>query len=102
ESPRLSDKNLAIAREVAAIAAELGTTSPRVALAWIRAKVPTSIPIIGARSVDQLRDNLGATSITLSAEHLTRLDSVSAIERGFPHDFLASENIQRLMGLTDF
>lgn len=102
ESPRLSERNLAIAREVAAIAAELGTTSPRVALAWIRAKVPTSIPIIGARSVDQLRDNLGATSITLSAEHLTRLDTVSAIERGFPHDFLASENIQRLMGLTDF
>jgi hypothetical protein len=52
------------------------------------------VPLLGARKVDQLRDNLGALEVSLSAEQTARLDAVSAIERGFPHDFLGKEEIR--------
>ena len=50
---------------------------------------PNVIPIIGARTTAQLQDSLQSTGLTLSSDHLTRLHNVSAIEKGFPHDFLA-------------
>ena len=45
------------------------------------------IPIIGARSLAQAEKNLGALELQLSGEELARLDTVSRIELGFPHDF---------------
>jgi hypothetical protein len=53
---------------------------------WSGANV---IPVIGARTAAQLEDNLGATEVTLSPEHLERLEALSKIELGFPNDFLA-------------
>jgi hypothetical protein len=43
------------------------------------------IPILGARRVDQLRDNLGCLEVTLDEEQLRRLDAVSAVDLGYPH-----------------
>jgi len=97
ESLRLSASNLAIATEVAAVAAELGCTSPQVALAWIRQQQPGAIPILGVRSVAQLHDNLQCLSVVLSATHMERLNAASAIVLGFPHDMLAAENIQNML-----
>ncbi|HLO03614.1 MAG TPA: aldo/keto reductase [Symbiobacteriaceae bacterium] len=79
----------AIAAEVTAVAEELGTTPARVAIAWARQQSNQIIPILGARSATQLADNLGALAVTLAPEHLERLDQVSKIELGFPHDFMA-------------
>lgn len=59
------------------------------------------IPIVGSRKVSQLKDNLACLNVTLTPEHLQRLDLVSQIELGFPHDFLASDTIrERLYGGT--
>jgi diketogulonate reductase-like aldo/keto reductase len=55
------------------------------------------IPIIGARNTVQLEDNLGALEVTLTEAQLAELDEVSKIEPGFPHDFLASEQIQDIV-----
>lgn len=41
--------------------------------------------IIGARTPQQLRDNLGAATLTLDAGQLARLDAVSAVEAPYPH-----------------
>jgi diketogulonate reductase-like aldo/keto reductase len=60
----------------------------------VRQKAPNVVPILGARKLDQLIDNLDAASLVLSAEHMKRLDAVSAITLGFPHDFLASDSIR--------
>ena len=49
------------------------------------------IPIIGARTADQLKENLGCLEFTLSQEHVHRLDEITKIDLGFPHDFLNSE-----------
>jgi hypothetical protein len=45
------------------------------------------VPILGVRRREQLDDNLGALEVELTAEELARLEEVSRIELGFPHDF---------------
>jgi hypothetical protein len=42
-------------------------------------------------------DNLGVVNITLSDDHMKRLDDASTFERGFPHDFLATANVRDLI-----
>ncbi len=90
----LTEKNFAIAAEVAAVAKELGATPSQVAIAWARQMAPCVVPILGARTHAQLVDNLGACAVALSPEHMARLDAVSRAPRGFPHDFLASGQIR--------
>jgi aryl-alcohol dehydrogenase-like predicted oxidoreductase len=89
---RLADVDpgrLAIARAVADIADGLGLSSSVMALAWVRAQGGV-IPILGARTAQQLADNLTCLDINLPPDALARLDQASHIARGFPHDFLAS------------
>jgi aryl-alcohol dehydrogenase-like predicted oxidoreductase len=58
-------------------------------LYWVRAQQARSVivPILGARRCEQLEDNLGALELELTAEELARLEEVSRVELGFPHDF---------------
>lgn len=94
---RTSERALTIARLVDRTADELGATSAQVALAWLQAKGYAHIPIVGARKVSQLRDSLAAVQLELSPQQLAALDEASAIELGFPHDFLASANTQDMV-----
>ena len=75
-----------------AIAEETGSNAGRVAIAWVSAKGATAI--IGPRSSAQLDDKLAAIDVSLTADHIRRLDEVSAISLGFPHDLLAAPAIQ--------
>ncbi len=86
----ISERDRRIAAEVDAVADELGTTSSQVALAWILARRPLVHPIIGARRLDQLADNLAALELSLPDEAIRRLDEASAIELGFPLDVIES------------
>jgi aryl-alcohol dehydrogenase-like predicted oxidoreductase len=96
-SLRLAPRNLAIAREVAAVARELGSTSSRVAIAWLRQQAPTSIPILGARTLAQFEDNLAALDLVLPVEHKARLDAISAVDRGFPQEFLSRDYVEKMV-----
>jgi aryl-alcohol dehydrogenase-like predicted oxidoreductase len=87
---------LEIAGEVVAVAEDLGCSPTEVAVAWIRHQPGVMIPLIGARTIDQLRDNLKAVTVQLTSEHLSRLDEISRIELGFPHDFLGQDYIRNL------
>jgi len=80
---------LEIARAVAGTARELGLSSSVVALAWLRTQGGV-IPILGARTSQQLADNLTCLDVNLPSDALASLDEASHITRGFPHDFLAS------------
>ena len=84
-------RRLAIARAVADVADELGLTSSVVALAWLRAQGGV-IPILGARTAQQLSDNLACLEVALPADTIARLDEASHVARGFPHDFLADDD----------
>jgi aryl-alcohol dehydrogenase-like predicted oxidoreductase len=95
---RLTERTLAIADEVKNVAQELGCTPSQVALAWTLVNPAVTSTILGARTPAQLQDNLGALDISLSAEHLARLDRISKIELGFPHDLLAFAEVGPMFG----
>ncbi|HRI29142.1 MAG TPA: aldo/keto reductase [Chitinophagales bacterium] len=97
DNPRLTEANLAIAQTVVTIAQQIGATPSQVALNWVRQQAPNIIPIIGARKLPQLQDNLNCLNFTLSAQHLTELNTCSQIPLGFPHDFLQSENVRKII-----
>lgn len=88
---RISEKNLAIAREVETVAREIGRTPSQVALNWVRQQKGVMIPILGVRTLEQTLDNLGCLDFELKAEQMERLSHISAIEMGFPYDFLAMD-----------
>lgn len=94
---RVHEKNLTIARKVDEIAKAVDRTPSQVSIAWVRQKSHNVIPIVGARKVEQLIDNLKSAELTLSKEQMAELDKVSEIELGFPHDFLTSESIRGIM-----
>jgi aryl-alcohol dehydrogenase-like predicted oxidoreductase len=85
---RVSDRNLAISRVVHEVAEEAGATPAQVALAWLRSRPGTVIPIAGVSKEAQIVDNLGALALALDADQRARLDDVSSIDLGFPHDFI--------------
>ena len=78
-----------IIEAVAAIAKERGTTSARVALAWVQGKPGVASTILGARTVEQLDDNLDALAVTLSQSDRDKLDAVSKPTLNFPAAFVA-------------
>jgi diketogulonate reductase-like aldo/keto reductase len=61
------------------------------------------IPIIGARKLDQIEDNLCSLDVKLSSEQLQRLDKISAVPMGFPHDFMELEPVKAIVfgGMRD-
>lgn len=79
-----SEDEFTVIDAVAAIADELGTTSAAVSLAWLRAREGTVVPILGARRVAHLEDNLAGLAVTLTPEHLRTLDEVSAPTLDYP------------------
>jgi aryl-alcohol dehydrogenase-like predicted oxidoreductase len=78
-----------------AVAAEKGTTVPRVALAWILHRRFVTSVIIGAKDEQQLGDNLGAIDVALSAEELTRLNEVSALPPEYPGWMIERQSSER-------
>ena len=88
---------------VKTVSDEIGRSMAQVALAWLRYRPVPVIPIIGARKLSQLQDNLASFELTLSADQLKTLDEASRIELGFPHDLYAKEMVRALAygGLRD-
>jgi aryl-alcohol dehydrogenase-like predicted oxidoreductase len=83
---------------------ESGSGPPaQVALAWLRYRDISVIPIVGARRVSQLEDNLASLELELTREQASALDEASAIEMGFPHDFYENEMVKTVVygGLRD-
>jgi aryl-alcohol dehydrogenase-like predicted oxidoreductase len=93
----VDERRLGIARSLAELAKDIGCTPSQAAIAWLRQQPGVIVPILGARQVEQLHDNLGALNVTLSPEQLGRLDAVSQVDLGFPHEFLASDGVRDLV-----
>jgi len=94
ESNRLNDRSTNITKVVVGIAEELGVSAGNVALKWTTVQGISCIPIVGATKVNQLENNLKTIDVSLSKEHLQRLNEVSAIELGFPGDFFKEEAVK--------
>jgi aryl-alcohol dehydrogenase-like predicted oxidoreductase len=77
------------------MAAARDVSVAQIALAWLLTKPFVSTVIIGAKSMDQLRDNIAATRVRLSDEELTTLDSVSQLPPEYPGWMLALQSQYR-------
>jgi len=85
-----------IVAAVKAVADQVDRSIAQVALAWLRYRPVPEIPIVGARKLSQLKDNLTSLEVTLAADHLKALDEASAIELGFPHNMYAKDLVRTL------
>ena len=87
------DRDLAIADEVMKIAKERGATPAQVAINWVRQRPDLIIPILGARTEAQIKDCLGCLDFKLNENEMDKLNEISKVPMGFPHEFLESEAI---------
>ncbi|MDH2391066.1 aldo/keto reductase [Streptomyces sp. HNM0663] len=71
------------------VAGETGRTPSQIALRWLMERPGVTAPIIGARTAEQLTENLGAVGWELSAEHRARLDAASERPLPYPYEMLA-------------
>jgi aryl-alcohol dehydrogenase-like predicted oxidoreductase len=92
-----------IVTAVQKVSQQVGRSAAQVALAWLRYREIPVIPIIGARRISQLQDNLASLELTLTADQVSALNEASAIEMGFPHDFYENEMVKTFVygGLRD-
>jgi aryl-alcohol dehydrogenase-like predicted oxidoreductase len=73
------------------IAVPRGVSVARVALAWLLAKPVVTSIIIGAKTIEQLTDNIAATTLTLTPDEVAALDAVSALPAEYPGWMLARQ-----------
>ena len=75
----------------------------QLAIAWVLEKSPNIFPIIGSRKLDQIKDAMGSVEVVIPSEIYERLENVSAIDLGFPHEFYKQEGVKLVIygGLRD-
>jgi len=88
---------------VKTVASQTGQSMAQVALAWLMHRDQPVIPIIGARKIPQLKDNLASVDLKLSSDQIRILDEASQIELGFPHDFYNRDMVKQVVygGMRD-
>jgi aryl-alcohol dehydrogenase-like predicted oxidoreductase len=92
------EREAVIIAEADAVADELGATRAQVAWAWVRSRGGWGpmVPLIGARTADQLKSNLAGMELKLEASQLARLVEASSTPLGFPMKMLLDpENVPR-------
>jgi aryl-alcohol dehydrogenase-like predicted oxidoreductase len=92
-----ADRTAPVVEAVQAVAREVGRSPAQVALAWLRQRPVPVIPIVGARRLEQFRDNLACLDLRLDDAQFGRLDAASRVELGFPHDFYFRDMVKALV-----
>nr|WTB34400.1 aldo/keto reductase [Streptomyces sp. NBC_00830] len=82
---RDNEETWGVVDAVVAVAEEAGRTPAQVALRWLLGRPGVTAPIIGARTVEQLTDNLGAVGWQLTPDQTARLDAASARPLPYPY-----------------
>jgi aryl-alcohol dehydrogenase-like predicted oxidoreductase len=84
--PQVPDEHLfRVVDALDAISGETGKSVPQIALNWVLSRPTVTSVIIGARTEEQLRQNLGAVGWSLTAEQSARLDAASATAKAYPY-----------------
>lgn len=98
-SARRSERANKIASKVVKVAEKLGVAPAQVAINWARQRdtALNCIPLIGARTAEQLENSLGCLDFALPEKAIRELDAASEISLGFPHEFLVSDNVRELI-----
>jgi aryl-alcohol dehydrogenase-like predicted oxidoreductase len=83
-----SERNWTILGAVQQVAKEVDASPAQVSLAWLLTRPAVTSVIFGARTIEQLDANLDAAALQLSEEQVAVLDEASALEVGYPYDFM--------------
>jgi aryl-alcohol dehydrogenase-like predicted oxidoreductase len=86
--------------ELREVSRATGLSVPRIALAWLLTRPFVTSVIIGAKTPEQLADNLGASDVRLDAEHVARLDVASALAPEYPGWMIERQNQNRRPAAT--
>ncbi|KAL2130675.1 hypothetical protein VTI74DRAFT_6088 [Chaetomium olivicolor] len=86
-----TDKHLKVGKVLDGIAKRKDTTLTSVALAYVMHKAPYVFPIVGCRTVDQLKGNIEALKVRLSEEDIAELEGAVPFDIGFPNTFFYGE-----------
>ncbi|MCW5518157.1 aldo/keto reductase [Muriicola sp. Z0-33] len=79
------------------IAKGLGVSPASLAIRWTMQKDLVSIPLVGARTNEQMQKNLEVLKVEIPGSAMKELDKLTAIELGFPHDFLSKEEVKKVI-----
>jgi aryl-alcohol dehydrogenase-like predicted oxidoreductase len=74
---------------------ETGISAARVALAWVLTRPFVTSAIVGAKTREQLADNLAASDVEIAPEHVERLDATSALPREYPAWMIERQGAER-------
>ena len=89
-NPENLDKNIALAEYVEKLAAEKGATPAQVALGWILAQKPWSVPIPGTKKISRIEENIGGAEVTFTKDELEsirwNLDSIHITGARYPEE----------------
>lgn len=84
-----TERTWAVIDTLISVAEEAGKTPAQVALNWVKDQPGVTAPIVGARTMAQFEDNLGAVGWSLTAEQRARLSVASDLPGPYPYDFIA-------------
>jgi len=84
----LNDRTYDLVDALIAFAKELNTTPARIALAWVQNRPGVTSTIIGARTMDQLEQNLAALDVKLTDAQVQKLNALTEPQLDFPNGFL--------------
>jgi aryl-alcohol dehydrogenase-like predicted oxidoreductase len=94
---RKTDRNDKIVFELINLSKQVGITPSQLALKWVMNNRNSFVPIVGARTFEQLNDNLSCISVNVDQSILDQLTKISEIEMGFPFDFLNGARTKQVM-----
>ena len=90
-----NERTWQIIETVKLVAAEVQKTQAQVALNWLLCKSVVTAPILGARNLVQLEDNIGATGWSLSPDQVDRLDEAGGHSLPYPYESIAQQRASR-------
>ncbi len=93
----IKSDHLKVAEEVIKIADEVRCSPSQAAINWVRQQPGVIIPIIGAKTESQVKDNIDCLKFNLSEDQMNKLNEANKIDLGFPHKFLSSDNIRDII-----
>ena len=94
--PEREQRAASMISAVKSVSEQSGRSMAQVALAWLRHQTVPVTPILGARKVSQLQDNLASLDLELSAEQLKSFNGASQIELGFPQSLYERELVRSI------
>jgi aryl-alcohol dehydrogenase-like predicted oxidoreductase len=101
-----SEKHVQVSKALEAVAKRKNTIVTSVALAYVMHKTPYVFPIVGGRTVDHLRQNIEALTLSLSAEDMEEIEDAVPFDIGFPNNFAYGQKMGKhpsevwLMGMA--